>query len=181
MLAKLIKQKIEDHASLKVRYPKDCEILSEIITKACGQRISASTLKRLFGFTKGTETARLMSLDLIAQFLGHDTYDQLIANLYKQKTDQPMVKLVHCKKLKAGTELKVSFGSISKIHVRNIEGGLFETLDQIKTDLKNGDRIRLEKIELDAPLVVYDRESNGVVYGKLLLGKITGVTKIIEL
>jgi hypothetical protein len=66
MLSEIIKQKIEERFGKAVRYPKDCEALASIISSVCNERVSASTLKRLYGFVKGVEQPRQFTLDLIA-------------------------------------------------------------------------------------------------------------------
>ena len=67
MLSEIIKQKIEERFGKAVRYPKDCEALALVISQDCNERVSASTVKRLYGFVSGVEQPRRFTLDLIAQ------------------------------------------------------------------------------------------------------------------
>jgi hypothetical protein len=52
MLTESIKKQIEVKYGHAIRYPKDCENLAIHITSEIKSNISASTLKRLFGFVK---------------------------------------------------------------------------------------------------------------------------------
>lgn len=61
----------------EIRYPIDCEHLAYDIEKETKLRISANTLKRLFGFLDDTRTPRLYTLDVIARYLGFKNWDFL--------------------------------------------------------------------------------------------------------
>jgi len=71
MLTNVIKNKIENKYGMPIRYSKDCEGLSNNIHKVCLERISTTTLKRLFGFAKSIEQPRLFTLDVIAVYIGY--------------------------------------------------------------------------------------------------------------
>lgn len=78
-----IKQKIEARFGRPVRYSKDCDILSKSIEKVCKERISTTTLKRLFGFAKSIENPRLFTLDVLACYINYKDWSSLIAELEK--------------------------------------------------------------------------------------------------
>ena len=71
-----------------MRYPKDCEALASIISSVCNERVSASTLKRLYGFVKGVEQPRQFTLDLIAQYIDFPDWDALINKINNVKPIQ---------------------------------------------------------------------------------------------
>jgi hypothetical protein len=70
MLSPAIKNKIEERFGQRIRYSKDCEILSISIEKICNKKISATTLKRMFGFAKNIEKPRIYTLDVLAAYIG---------------------------------------------------------------------------------------------------------------
>lgn len=74
-----IRHKIEARFGRPVNYSKDCEALSRSIAKTCGERISVTTLKRLFGFAKGVEKPRLFTLDVLAVYAGFKDWSALLA------------------------------------------------------------------------------------------------------
>src|SRR6218665_847891 len=77
MLEADIKQLVEKKFGRTIRYPKDCEGLAQSMRESHNLVISASTLKRLWGFYKVTEAPRLYSLDTLAKFLGFENWDEL--------------------------------------------------------------------------------------------------------
>ena len=52
MISANIKLLIENRFGRKILYSKDCEALAISIRKSCNESISATTLKRIFGFAK---------------------------------------------------------------------------------------------------------------------------------
>lgn len=74
MLPIIIKQKIENKFGRKVRYAKDCEALSYHINKLSEEKISPSTIMRLFGLKAGETKPRLHTLDLIAHYIGFESW-----------------------------------------------------------------------------------------------------------
>lgn len=78
MLHNAVRQKIEERFGRPIRYSKDCEALAASIGRACQERISPTTLKRLFGFAKTVDQPRLFTLDLLAQYIGYPNWQSLL-------------------------------------------------------------------------------------------------------
>ena len=66
-----------------MRYPKDCNALADHISALCKTKISGSTLKRLYGFVKGTQEPRLYTLDIISEYLGFRGWENYSLSLDK--------------------------------------------------------------------------------------------------
>ena len=81
MLSPSIRNKIENQFGSSIAYSKDCEALAKSIEKACNEKISITTLKRLFGFAKDVEQPRLYTLNLLASYIGHKDWSSLLANI----------------------------------------------------------------------------------------------------
>lgn len=81
VLSEIIKKKIESKSGIKIRYGRDCIALSEKIFKDCNLKLSAMTLKRLYSFVKGASGVRAYTLDVLSNYLGFSTWDDLIEPL----------------------------------------------------------------------------------------------------
>jgi N-acetylneuraminic acid mutarotase len=81
MLPESIKKQIEAKYGHEIRYPKDCENLAVYITSEIKSNISASTLKRLFGFVKSESKPNKYTLDIIARFLDAENWEILKAKM----------------------------------------------------------------------------------------------------
>jgi hypothetical protein len=78
MIPANIKLLIENRFGRKILYSKDCEALSISIKRICSEPISATTLKRIFGFAKNIERPRLSTLDTLAKYLNFADWSSLL-------------------------------------------------------------------------------------------------------
>ena len=72
-LAKL-RESVEGVVERKMKTPKDFEFLSECIFEKFHERISPTTLKRLWGYLSETTTPRKSTLDILSMFVGYDNW-----------------------------------------------------------------------------------------------------------
>lgn len=72
---RILVQAIEEMVGQKVKTPKDFEVLSINIMARTGDRLSTSTLRRLWGAIDGDGTVRESTLDIIARFLNYRSYE----------------------------------------------------------------------------------------------------------
>ena len=72
-LAKL-RELIEAVVERKMKTPKDFEFLSECIFEKFHERISPTTLKRLWGYLPESTTPRKTTLDILSMFVGYDNW-----------------------------------------------------------------------------------------------------------
>ena len=69
-----LRQTIESATERTIRTPKDFDFLSEQIFHKLHQSISATTLKRIWGYVPSESLPRESTLDLLAQFAGHASW-----------------------------------------------------------------------------------------------------------
>lgn len=74
-LAKL-RESVEGVVERKMKTPKDFEFLSECIFEKFHERISPTTLKRLWGYLSETTTPRKSTLDILSMFVGYDNWKE---------------------------------------------------------------------------------------------------------
>ena len=66
-----LREAIETVADRKMRTPKDFDFLSDAIFEKLHQKVSTTTLKRLWGYLSEPVTPRTSTLDLLSQFVGN--------------------------------------------------------------------------------------------------------------
>jgi len=64
----------------ELSYNKDCEALAEIICEHTGGRISATTIRRLYGFLKSPSAPSKFTLDLLAHYIGYKSWSDFQSN-----------------------------------------------------------------------------------------------------
>jgi len=125
MIPVAIRHKIEARYGKPVRYSKDCDGLANSINKFCLERVSVTTLKRLFGFAKSVEQHRFYTLDVIAEYIGYKDWSNLMASV--QKMDDVITQ--------ATSKEKALGNSFTEIHFLYHQISMSLTTDTI--NLKN--------------------------------------------
>ena len=74
----LLRQAVEAKFCHKLRTPKDFDLLAETLTECLGERVSTSTLKRIWGYVSTTSMPRIGTLDVLAQFVGADDWENFV-------------------------------------------------------------------------------------------------------
>lgn len=179
MLSKIIKDRIRSKYKHTIRYPKDCTGLSAHMQSICKTKVSASTLKRLFGFIEGTETLRAATKDCIAIYLGFKTWEELQDDILGRKTKRvPVITALEVSSLSSNQVVKLRFGRISFIKLLYKGKNKFAVLEQANTKINVEDEFELTEVKLDYPLLITSVKKKGVQVRELLLGELTGVTEI---
>ena len=80
-----LKKEILKKFGQELSYNKDCETLAEIVCEATGGRISATTIRRLYGFLKSSSAPSKFTLDLLAQYIGFKSWNDFQSNYITEK------------------------------------------------------------------------------------------------
>ncbi len=182
MLSVIIKKEVEKRYGRCIRYPRDVEGLSIEIATVCGERVSASTLKRLFGFVKGTEEPRLSTLDIIALYLGCTTWDKLLekhSNI--ENVEQLKIQELCSDKLKVGCKVEFKYEPNKTVLVKYKGRNNFEVLSSKNSKLQVGDHFKTVNFVLNYPLSIHEFVRNELELGQHKIGKVSGLTSILKL
>lgn len=177
MLSKLIKQKIQERFGREIRYPKDCELLATHITQACKTQVSASTVKRLYGFVKGIREPRLHTLDIVAEYVGHKTWTQLLTSMDKTG-EPPTIKIERLKpeQVKRGQTVQLVYEPGKQVEIKRT-GGIYKIVVSNDRRLQLNDEVEFRLIELHYPLILtVTREGRSL--GKVQVAMVSGITEI---
>lgn len=182
MLSPIIKNKIELKYGSKIRYPKDCDGLASAISKECNCQISGSTIKRLFGLIKGAGSARLFTLDVISNYLGCESWDEMLTELVEDKpVSDSKIKNLQSKDVRKGTCFCITFGKTANIEVKYLGKNTYSIIKQNKTLLLPNDEVVVDRFHVHFPVLVSKIRRGTEVKEGTLLGGITGVTEIVEI
>ena len=179
MLSEIIKKKIEVKAGIRIRSSRDCEILAKKIIAESNCSLSASTIRRLFGFAKGTKEVRINTLDVISNYLGHATWDDLIETLDHSGTlVSKMITEIKSSSLKKGD--RYQYTALPNIHVtiEYMGQSRFKVIEANNGQLKVEDIFTASILELHHPLFILEVERNGKTAGKIIEAKVSGITSI---
>lgn len=178
MVSKHIRSSIEQVFGKEIRYPLDCEALAIDIMQKCNERVSASTLKRFFGFIAGTEP-RTYTLDVIAKYIGFKNWDEYLDTLAGKNESSEFVSIEEIKlsDLLANDTIELCYEPMRKV-VFQYKDSQCVVLESINSKLQKDDIFVFSSIAKDFPLLISSVVRNTVNLGALTLGKVSGVTSI---
>ena len=186
MLSKLIKDKINERFAQSgfgqsVRYPKDCTALADHISSTCKTKISGSTLKRLYGFVKGTQEPRLYTLDIISAYLGFKGWEHLLQTLDKSDSGESKgLEKLKPEQLRKGQNVFLGYEPGKKIEIQK-QGNSFLVLSSNDRKLLMADVVTFGIIELHHPLTFTGVSRKGESLGKIQIATVSGITSIRKL
>ena len=156
MLPEVIKKRIEHKYGKEIRYSKDCEVLAQMISIETKEKISDTTLLRLFGFTKiKIDNHRLYTLDIIAKFIGFSCWNEAI-NKGNMNDDTSYIKgidRVAFNNLEEGQVITISYSKDILLKLKFIGSFMFEVIFSEKSKLKLGDVLNILRLDLTHPLI----------------------------
>ena len=79
---------IEETIGRKMKTPKDFDFLANAIYDKLHEKISSSTLKRIWGYLPETSTPRLGTLDILSQFVNYTDWKSFCAQTFSEKVPE---------------------------------------------------------------------------------------------
>lgn len=183
MLSPVIKKKIQERYKQEIKYAKQAEALAAHINETCKCNISASTIKRLWGFIKLNDfQPRIWTLDIIAEYIGYKGWEDLQDDLAGNKSRKhPKIEAIDCSQVKPGKKLSVYFGKATFISLEALGRSWFIVTGENKSSLNTMDEVSISSIHIHLPINISKIKRQGALLNGFVFGGVTGVTQIIDL
>lgn len=179
-LPSAVKRKIEETFGAPVRYPADCERLALDIRNRINETIGVTTLKRLFGFADDVLNTRISTLDLLARYVGHYTYSDLLEQICPTgDSDFEEAPDIDIKQLKKGDIITFEYLPDRKVSIQYLGNDCFKVTASEKSSLIPGDIIVAFSFTLHHPLRIRSVIRNGKDLGGYVAGKVSGLTSLV--
>ncbi len=176
-LSPYIKDLLEQKSGRKLRLSSDCEFLSLDIESVTGEHIGVNTLKRLLGLIHDERQPRISTLDIIARYLGFDswevlrTYDDKSNSSFDSEADE-----IRVAELTVGCVVQISYLPDRRIEMMYLGNNCFRITHSENSKLFAGDEIRLTHIVQGYPLLVSEVVREGRSLGSFTAGKAQGIS-----
>ena len=150
---------IEQSLGKELKTPKDFEMLRECIYDRLRILISATTLKRVWGYLDDGVQSRQGTMDILARFIGYQNYEDYEANAatYKNEAQSSPVmsrKLNVEEELESGDRVRITWHP-DRICDVTYHGGLnFSVDDSRNTRIKEGNTFRCSLFIEGEPLYI---------------------------
>lgn len=172
-------KRIEERTNIKPKSPADFDQLSDIIWESTHEHLSASTLKRLWGYFKGVGTIRNSTLVILARFLGFKDWDDFLAHLNQDNGSDPVLS-AHIKTddLHVGDRITVSWKPNRCCTFRYLGNQQFIVETAENSKLKAGNIFRCNVFILGAPLYITDLVQGDKAPVTFVAGKKDGLCQL---
>ncbi len=169
---------VERYHTRSIRTTVDFEALSITIEQQTSERISASTLKRLWGYVSDKHQPRRYTLDVLSMYVGLKDFDAFCAkidadpengsNFFRSFT-------IASTDLSAGDKLEFGWSPDRYIQVLYLGDNLYEVIEAQVSKLMIGDKFRCVTFILDYPLYLPYVERGGEILPSFVAGNKGGL------
>lgn len=172
-MEQILREMIERMVGRKMLVPRDFVWLSEKVLERTQQRVSASTLRRFWGYVNEGVTASKFTKNVLAIFLGYADFEDfvLLQGAGEQQSQMVMGREISCDDLYEGQLLKLSWLPDRTCIIRYQGNGRFRVLASENTRLSKDDTFECHHFINHEPAYLHgwkhgDRESVTYAIGK---------------
>ena len=177
-----LKQMVEDSIPRKIKTPADFVYLSGVIFERCGETISETTLKRIWGYIEGYDTTRFHTLSILARFVGYNDWDDFVKENVmdpNEQSEEIMQKCIYTKNLKEGDKLYFTWFPDRECLVEYLGDNVFKVLESKNSKVQKNDTFVTAFFIEGQPLYLDDLTRDGETYAMFVVGK-NGGLKVVE-
>ena len=170
---------IEQRFGREIRYPADVEALHYDVLASTGENISVNTLKRLLGMVTDVKQARQFTLDTIAHYVGHESWEAMV-QFARERGNSAFedVESVDVSSLKEGDVIELTYAPDRMVRMRHCKGEECVVTVSVNSKLCKGDVVDVSHLVLGYTLYAKNVTRNGNSMGCFTAGKIGGISSI---
>ena len=177
----LLRQLVEESADHPIVTSNDFIFLSGEIRERLNENLSASTLKRLWGYVDGYASVRSSTLNILSRFVGYPDWETFVSDYCEvdgvQSSHRVMSESLYADDLPEGSCLEVTWNPNRRCVFRYFGNRDFEVTESQNAKLKPGVRFTCERFTLHQSLFVHVHNPNGET-DLFVMGNKGGLTKI---
>lgn len=174
-----LRSDIETALKKKLCTPKDFEFLRERLYARLHVLVSRTTLMRLWGYVDEGVTPRKGTLDILAQFIGYQDYEDYCNNalLPKEQQSSPVMsrRLSVEKELHYGEHIRLTWQPDRECEIEYMGDLAFRVVLSKNTRLREGDTFECSLIVEGEPLYIDNLKQGDMPAIAYVCGKKSGV------
>lgn len=171
-----IRELLSERLRRPIRVSADCEQLTLDIESLTGEHLGVNTVKRLLGFIEDERTPRTSTLDVIARYLGFDSWEEL--RLFDDKSNSSFGATddeLPLSSLSVGQSVLITYLPDRRLTMEYQGNGRFIVLSSENSKLQTGDVLTITHIVKGYPLLVSEVRRVGQSLGSFTAGKSQGI------
>ncbi len=176
-----LKRLVEERYGKTINTSTDFDELSLYLSRAIGESISTSTLKRLWNYVNDTHKPRVSTLDVLSRFLGHSDYASFIVWLktsVKYNSSFFNVKQLQSSSLSVGCKVEIGWSPNRYLLLKYLGDNIFEVESAENSKLLAGDRFATVCFMHGYPLFLSCVERDAESIGSFVAGRNGGLTMV---
>ncbi|MFI3265691.1 MAG: hypothetical protein R3Y15_00890 [Rikenellaceae bacterium] len=176
---KSLLEAVEQYHARPIRTTVDFEALSITVEQQTSERISASTLKRLWGYVSDKREPRRYTLDVLSKYIGRkdfDTFCQWLASLNLSDSDFFTAKRIVSTELETGARIEIGWKPNRYVVLECLGDCRFRIESVENSKLAVGDEFSVATFMLGYPFYAPSVVRDGVLLSSFVGGKSGGLT-----
>ena len=154
-------------------------MVSEDVFLHTKQKISISTLKRLFGFVNGVQDPRLYTLDILAKYLGFNNWDVYLEEIKSNCSSEFFnIERIDVESLALETKIKIAYEPNRIIELNYVGDFYFKIETTVNSKLQVGDIVKITNFVKNFPLFISEVKRNNQNLGQYRAGKSGGLSEL---
>lgn len=174
-----LKKEVEIRIGRSLKSPVDFDLLSFKISEKINEHLSATTLKRLWGYIPTDHQPRFSTLSTIARYIGYPDWDSYrICLLRENETESTFLccKQIRTSDLASGDRIELQWQPDRRCVVRYMGTGTFSVVQAENAKISVGDTFRALSFMLNQPLYVTDLQHGNDTPASYVAGHRSGLT-----
>jgi hypothetical protein len=177
----LLKEKIEVALAKRMKVPADFDFLSGAIWDRIHEGVSASTLKRIWGYVGKDIVARESTLDILSRFLNYKNWDDFVKNVNVSEERQSAIVLasfVRTQDLLVSQKIEVGWKPNRRCVFEYLGGLQYKILVSENSQLRVGDTFCCGIFVHDEAVILDNLVQDGAAPVRYVIGSKDGIDLI---
>lgn len=177
----LLKRNVEYKMGFSLKAPNNFEALISNVFKVTGEKLSLSTIKRIWGYVNESNIPRLSTLSILSRFLGYRDYDDFCEKKHIYTTaDSEFISQEgeQIKDLNVGDELTLEWKPDRFCRIKYEQEDTFRVINAINCKLMIGDTFSSSFIAAGHPMFVTNLIRNGNKLNDYIAGRKSGLQTV---
>ena len=172
---------VEKKYGAPLQSTNDFNVLSALLRFEGRETLSASTLKRLWGYVSQQTTPRKATLDVLARFIGFKDFKDYRLSLLGSISESSEFldsSILAAEDIQDGGTVVIGWEPDRILKLHKVGGDLFEVIESINSKLCEGDSFQCPFFFKGLPLVVPEVERGGQRLPSYIAGKAGGLNLV---
>ena len=178
---KFLLSEVEKSYGRRVNTTTDFEALSVVIERDINERLSASTLKRLWGYVSNYSSPSLTTLNILSRFVGKRDFRTFCEDLKKLAIFESSFFTTHfisASDLKPGDAVRIGWNPDRMVCLEYLGDFRFRVVQNLNSSLREGDEFECSSFFLGYPLYIPRVLRDGEYTPSYIAGSANGLTTL---